>query len=140
MSKAKKTVPASLVWFEIPADDMNRAKSFYHTLFGWKISAFPGMQDYWHIDTGGPDGLSGRRNDETHAAGTNDQQLHHGSVGDKIRCEGREARRKSVRPEDRSGWYGLFCPLPGYGKQHFRFVGSETENEIISSATSRQLM
>ncbi len=60
MSKSKKTPAASLVWFEIPADDIKRAKSFYGALFGWKINAFPGMPDYLHIDTGGgndtPDG------------------------------------------------------------------------------------
>ena len=54
MSKAKKAA-ASIVWFEIPADNVERAKSFYSALFGWKINPFPGMSDYWHIDTGGPD-------------------------------------------------------------------------------------
>ena len=61
MSKSKK-VPASIVWFEIPADDTARASKFYQSLFGWKIGPFPGaaMGDYHHIDTGGaedsPDG------------------------------------------------------------------------------------
>jgi predicted enzyme related to lactoylglutathione lyase len=55
MSKAKKTPPANIVWFEIPADDLPRAKKFYSALFGWKIQNIPGMTDYWHIDTGGPD-------------------------------------------------------------------------------------
>ena len=55
MSKTKKSTDASLLWFDIPADDLQRAKKFYEQLFGWKIAAFPGMQDYWHIDTGGAD-------------------------------------------------------------------------------------
>jgi predicted enzyme related to lactoylglutathione lyase len=55
MSKSKKKPAANIIWFEIPADKPERAKKFYHTLFGWKINAFPAMQDYWHIDTGGPD-------------------------------------------------------------------------------------
>jgi predicted enzyme related to lactoylglutathione lyase len=55
MSKAKKTTPASLVWFEIPADNQERAKKFYNSLFGWKINPFPGMPDYQHIGTGGAD-------------------------------------------------------------------------------------
>jgi uncharacterized protein len=46
---------ASIVWFEIPADDVERAKSFYGALFGWKIEKFPGPMEYWHIDTGGSD-------------------------------------------------------------------------------------
>jgi predicted enzyme related to lactoylglutathione lyase len=55
-TQAKKNkTPASIVWFEIPADDLSRAKKFYKGLLGWEINAFPGMKDYWHIDTGGPD-------------------------------------------------------------------------------------
>ncbi len=47
--------PASVVWFEIPADNMERAKSFYQNLFGWNVSPIPNMADYWHVDTGGAD-------------------------------------------------------------------------------------
>ena len=46
---------ASIVWFEIPADNVERAKKFYGGLFGWKISQMPGPTDYWHLDTGGSD-------------------------------------------------------------------------------------
>jgi uncharacterized protein len=46
---------SSIVWFEIPADDVERAKSFYGALFDWKINDIPGMANYWHIDTGGSD-------------------------------------------------------------------------------------
>ncbi len=53
-TKRSNTTP-SLVWFEIPADNPERAKKFYAALFGWKIKKFPGMTDYWHIDTGGGD-------------------------------------------------------------------------------------
>lgn len=64
MSKSKKPtkIPASLVWFEIPADDIARAKKFYGELFGWEINPLPAspMPEYQHIDTGGaeasPDG------------------------------------------------------------------------------------
>lgn len=56
-----------IVWFEVPADDVERAKKFYGSLFGWNIQKFPGPMDYWHIDTGGPDespdgGLMKRQN------------------------------------------------------------------------------
>lgn len=53
---AAKT-PASIVWFEIPADNVERARKFYNSLFGWKINRFPGpmAKPYWHIDTGGGD-------------------------------------------------------------------------------------
>jgi predicted enzyme related to lactoylglutathione lyase len=55
MRKSEKKPSASIVWFEIPADNPERAKSFYSNLFGWKIDPFPGGGDYWHIDTGGTD-------------------------------------------------------------------------------------
>jgi uncharacterized protein len=73
-TKTKKTkkaksaaVPPSIIWFEIPADDVARAKTFYSKLFGWKIKKFPGPMEYWHIDTGGsddsPDGGMMKRQD-----------------------------------------------------------------------------
>jgi len=51
----KNKTAASIIWFEIPADDLTRAKKFYGSLFGWKINPFPEMADYQHIDTGGAD-------------------------------------------------------------------------------------
>jgi uncharacterized protein len=56
MSKSEnKQQAASIAWFEIPADNLERAKAFYKNLFGWNINPFPGSDDYWHIDTGGAD-------------------------------------------------------------------------------------
>jgi predicted enzyme related to lactoylglutathione lyase len=60
-------IPANIVWFEIPADDVKGARGFYSELFGWKLQQFPGPTEYWHIDTGGPDaspdgGLIARQN------------------------------------------------------------------------------
>src|SRR5579871_6264721 len=64
MSSQTMTQPkvraGSVVWFEIPADNLDRAKKFYSSLFGWKIAPFPGMQgpetqNYLHVDTGGED-------------------------------------------------------------------------------------
>src|SRR2546428_12426739 len=55
MSNSEKKKSASITWFEIPADNVDRAKKFYGELFAWKIERFPGPQDYWHIDTGGAD-------------------------------------------------------------------------------------
>jgi predicted enzyme related to lactoylglutathione lyase len=55
--KSKKSrTAASVVWFEIPADNIERAKKFYGSLFGWKFAKLPtAIPDYWHIDTGGKD-------------------------------------------------------------------------------------
>src|SRR4029450_10090213 len=66
MSKSEKKQAASIVWFEIPADNPERANAFYGNLFGWKINPFPGGRDYWHIAPGGaddpPDGALKKRN------------------------------------------------------------------------------
>jgi uncharacterized protein len=55
-NKGKKSKPAaSIVWFQIPADNLARAKKFYSRLFGWRIKPSPGMGDFQYIDTGGAD-------------------------------------------------------------------------------------
>jgi len=46
---------SSIVHFEIPAEDLRRAKNFYSKLFGWKIESMQGM-DYMMIDTYGAPG------------------------------------------------------------------------------------
>jgi predicted enzyme related to lactoylglutathione lyase len=46
---------SSIVHFEIPADDIQRAKTFYSKLFGWKIEGVQGM-DYSMIDVYGAPG------------------------------------------------------------------------------------
>ncbi len=55
--KVKRSGTAvSIVWFEVPADDLERAKKFYGSLFGWTFAKIPAaIVDYWHIDTGGKD-------------------------------------------------------------------------------------
>lgn len=57
MSTKRKSNTANIVWFEIPADDIGRAKKFYSTLFGWRINPFPNspVTGYEHIETDGPD-------------------------------------------------------------------------------------
>jgi predicted enzyme related to lactoylglutathione lyase len=44
----------TVVHFEIPADDVERAQKFYGALFGWKIEKFtsPMPMDYWMVTTG----------------------------------------------------------------------------------------
>ena len=46
MSTSEKEQDASIVWFEIPADNPERVKAFYSNLFGWKINPFPGTSDF----------------------------------------------------------------------------------------------
>ena len=51
----------SVVHFEIPADDVERAKRFYGDLFGWKIEKFTGPtpMEYWMVLTGKEEGKIG---------------------------------------------------------------------------------
>ncbi len=46
--------------FEIPADDVERARKFYGELFGWKIEKLAGSspEDYWLITTGAEAGAT----------------------------------------------------------------------------------
>ena len=49
---------SSVVHFEIPADDTDRAVAFYTDVFGWKFQKWDGPMPYWLITTG-PDGQPG---------------------------------------------------------------------------------
>lgn len=42
---------STIVHFDIPADDINRAKNFYEKLFNWKIERLPGPMEYFNIST-----------------------------------------------------------------------------------------
>lgn len=53
--KDKNKIP-TIVHFEIPADNVERARKFYSTLFGWKIERIEVKKDgetmdYWMIST-----------------------------------------------------------------------------------------
>lgn len=46
----------TIVHFEIPADDPERAAKFYRELFGWQVDRYPGssekgMPEYWMVQT-----------------------------------------------------------------------------------------
>ena len=41
----------TVVHFEIPADQPERAAEFYRELFGWKIDHMEGPMDYWLVNT-----------------------------------------------------------------------------------------
>jgi uncharacterized protein len=42
---------STIVHFDIPADEPQRAKKFYESLFGWTITAPPGYPDYYLFGT-----------------------------------------------------------------------------------------
>lgn len=41
----------TIVHFDLPADDTDRAKKFYSRLFGWNFVAPPGFPDFYLIET-----------------------------------------------------------------------------------------
>ncbi len=61
-------------YFEIQADDMQRALHFYGEVFGWKFTKAEGLPiEYWRIETDGPRGGLLKRPAKTppQACGTN---------------------------------------------------------------------
>jgi predicted enzyme related to lactoylglutathione lyase len=40
------------VHFDVPADDVERAKNFYGKIFGWKFDKWDGPMEYWMTITG----------------------------------------------------------------------------------------
>jgi predicted enzyme related to lactoylglutathione lyase len=49
---------AAIVHFDVPAEDVGRAKKFYSALLGWKFESFPEME-YYLITTTNLDGSPG---------------------------------------------------------------------------------
>lgn len=39
-------------WFDIPADDLQRAQKFYKDVFDWKFDKWDGPMEYYMADTG----------------------------------------------------------------------------------------
>ncbi len=114
MSKSEKKQDASIVWFEIPADNPERAKTFYGNLFGWKINPFPGNSEYSHIDTGGadnsPDGALKKRKHDRRAS----RQLHQRGFRRQVCGQDCETRRENLHGKNRCAADGLFRRMPGY--------------------------
>ena len=50
---------ATIVHFDLPADDPERAKTFYTSLFGWRFALAPGWEDFYFITTSASDGSPG---------------------------------------------------------------------------------
>jgi predicted enzyme related to lactoylglutathione lyase len=50
---------ATIVHFDIAADDTGRAKKFYSDLFGWTFETYPGAVEYHLITTTNLDGTPG---------------------------------------------------------------------------------
>ena len=49
---------STIVHFEIPVDDIERAKKFYSDMFGWDIKQVADME-YWFVTTSGENAVNG---------------------------------------------------------------------------------
>ena len=49
----------TVVHFEIPTDDIERARKFYGELFGWKFAKWDGPMEYWVVTTKNEKGKKG---------------------------------------------------------------------------------
>jgi predicted enzyme related to lactoylglutathione lyase len=113
---------ATIVHFDISADDPERAGKFYETLFGWKITWLPGPTNYYLAETkdlkGNP-GVGGgiaKRESGQQASITNFIGVT--SINETIdqvtKCGGKVIQKKQ--------------PVPGWG--HIA-VCTDTENNIF---------
>jgi len=50
---------STIVHFDVPVNDIERAKKFYKELFGWKIERMPGEMEYYGISTFDENGKEG---------------------------------------------------------------------------------
>lgn len=50
---------ATIVHFDLLAEDLERAKTFYSSLFGWNFEPAPGWTDFYLITTADADGSPG---------------------------------------------------------------------------------
>lgn len=49
-------MPGQLVHFELPAEDTERARGFWSSLFGWTFEGWEGSVEYHQTQAGGPPG------------------------------------------------------------------------------------
>ncbi len=106
-----------IVYFELPADDMARAKRFYRKLFDWEFQKVP-KWDYWMITTGGKDALYG---------GLTKREKTRKSVVNYIDVESVE---KCIIKIEKAGGKILVPKMPVKGWGYFA-IFKDTENNIM---------
>jgi uncharacterized protein len=124
--KEKNKIP-SIVHFEIPADDVERARNFYSTLFGWKIEKIEvkidgETMDYWMISTtSSSEGKGGGSHEEKKSASIDGglmkrqdpQQPNLNYIGvssiDEYSKKVKELGGKVVMPKTEITGYGFFA-------------------------------
>ena len=118
---------ATIVHFDLPAEDLDRAASFYGKLFGWKFERMPGPIEYFGITTfdeqGKPSlgGGMGKKN-EWDTGITNYVGVD--SVEDTLKkLDG--ARWQGSPSKDRGGGVRFLGGMPRHGREQVRAVGEQ---------------
>jgi catechol 2,3-dioxygenase-like lactoylglutathione lyase family enzyme len=111
----------TIVHFEIPADDPERATKFYRELFGWDIKKHdaPGGPEYWLISTV-PTDSQGR----PARPGVN------GGLMRRVRPEGQAPRGRGVHAEDGREGHGLVRLSEGPGGERLRDLADGREGRL----------
>ena len=113
---------ATIVHFDIGADNPERAKKFYEELFGWKIGTMPGFPDYYEIETkdlNGKPGVGGGLTKRENPQQTGITNFIGVSSIDETVTKLNELGGKVIQPKQ---------SIPGYG---YIAVSTDTENNVI---------
>lgn len=109
---------ATIVHFDIPVEDIERAKKFYKELLNWKIERLPGPMEYYEISTSNEKGEEGVGGGMTKRQEENDIITNYFGVSsmDEYLSKVQELGGKIIMPK---------TPIPGYG---YLAVCLDTEN------------
>src|SRR5439155_1411802 len=104
-----------VVHFELPADNVERAKTFYKQAFGWDISQYPGMEYQGVVTTATDDktrmpkepgaingGMTNRKDDDTSGRGhskTPRASQEGEGFEELFRCSSRDPKREQDSEE-----------------------------------------
>ena len=95
-------MPGQIVHLEIPADDTEKSRVFWGSLFGWQFEAFPGPSEY-HM---------ARIGDQSGVAVTN---MEPGKRGTRPYFDVDDITAGSARVKELGGDAGEPMPVPGMG-------------------------
>jgi predicted enzyme related to lactoylglutathione lyase len=84
---------ATIVHFEIPSDNIERAKKFYNDLFGWKMEKMPAPMEYWTFSTSNNKNASEQQNV---SGGVMERQMPQQSITNYIGVKSVEEYSKKV--------------------------------------------
>jgi len=108
----------SIVHFEIPADDVERAKKFYQEALGWKISD-PWNMMYWLVETKekGAEGINGGLMKRMHPAQPFMNYIAVDSIDEALKKVEEAGGKGGPAEEGNRSGNGLDCGFHRYRRQ-----------------------